>query len=377
MITTLANVVVKVDANRAHSFAPGDGRFTAAAALQSFSANPETELSSDQARLAILALKQDATAVDALNVLALQAQLRMQSGAVDQLFGYSFALSRRELQPQIWTIEKAVERGDIEQALDSYDLALKISRRAQRDLFPVLSFAIAEPVIREMLLRRLAEKPVWAAAFLNYLSAQGRDPLATANLLQARSISAQVRPAHRAQVINTLVAKNLIDEAWDFYKSYRPDAARDRSRDQDFDMAVEAPSAFDWVVGRSAGLSASISSDANGGFLDFAVPASTRAVVVSQTQLLPSGRYLLEGTSAGIDQADRSQPYWLLACRNGPEIGRVNVTNSSEMNGHFSGDFNVPSDCAIQTLSLILRSSDKASGVSGQVERVQLTPVRK
>src|SRR5690606_37330422 len=99
-------------------------------------------------------------------------------------------------------------------------------------------------------------------------------------------------------------------------------------------------------------------------------------VVVTQTQLLPPGRYQLVGESAEIDQPDRSLPYWVLTCRGGVELGRVNVPNSTATEGRYSGEFVVPLGCPVQSLSLMIRASDKASGVGGKIKHIQLVPTQ-
>lgn len=374
---TLANVLLRIDPSAAYLLAPRDGRIAAASAEQKFKVSLDSSGNSDSARLARRALRRDPTAVRALNVLGLQAQLREEEGLADRLFGYSFSLSRRELRAQMWAIEQAVERGDIGGALTNYDIALRTSPSARETLFPILSSAISESAIRRPLIDILSTKPVWGAVFIRYVSIQSPDPLAVAQLFEAANgRGLPIQDSDRARVVNGLVAQNLMEEAWSYYETFRPNAVRTRSRDPGFGLGNQAPSSFDWMVGNAPGLSVAFLGREDDGFLDFAVPPSTRAVVVSQTQLLPSGDYRIEGRSRGIDQPERSQPYWTLACRGGAELGRVDVPNSSEMNGAFSGKFTVPSSCPVQTLSLVLRSSDNVAGVSGQIDYVQLAPVK-
>lgn len=374
--STLANAILKPAPETAYAIAPADGRVIAAFAQRRFSAAPDSNSNSEQARLAMRALQLDATAVDALNVLAMQAEMRAERANVDRLFAYSFALSRRELQPQIWTIEKAVERGDIEGALGNYDLAFRTSRRAQQTLFPVLASALAEPKVRRAVLRLLVTKPVWTGVFLDFASAEGRDPQAVAELLRDGEGRLPIEQEHRVRVVNGLVAHGLMEKAWDFFITFRPDAARERSRDPRFELSTDTPSTFDWAVGTAPGLSAAIVRGRDGGYLEFSAPPSTPAVVATQTQLLPPGRYRLSGTSAGIDQPVRSQPYWAINCRAGAELGRVIVPNSAREERRFSGEFTVPSNCPVQTLSLVVRASDKASGVFGQITQVQIIPAQ-
>src|SRR5690606_28285593 len=128
---TLANVLVRAEPAYAHRLSPIDGKITAAVAEQSFTLTPDASSASEAARLARLALRQDATAVSALSVLGLQAQLRRDASQARDLFSYAHQLSRRELRTQIWGIEEAVGRGDIAGALEQYDRALRTSHRAR------------------------------------------------------------------------------------------------------------------------------------------------------------------------------------------------------------------------------------------------------
>lgn len=369
----LANVIVKADAASAHRLAPGDGRITAAFAAHSFSATPDSATDSEPALLAVKALRQDATAVDALNVLGLQAQLRSDEAAANRFFGYSVSLSRRELQPQLWAIEEAVARGDIERVLRNYDVALRTSRQAQTVLFPILASAIAQPRIRASLLPILHMDPVWMPSFLRYAASRGRDPLASAQLFR-EGTGLPIEDADRARVVTRMAAQGLMDEAWAYYVTFRRAAAKDRSRDPRFELGMDTTSTFDWTIGNTPGLSASILKDGESGFLDFATPTSAGATVVSQTQLLPPGAYRLEGRSKGLDQPERSSPYWVLACRAGPELGRIAVPNSQRDGGRFSGSFIVPQNCPVQILSLVARASDRIAGVSGQISYLSLVP---
>lgn len=373
--SSLANVLVRADAQAANRLAFADGRILAAAAAQKFTAAPNSARSSEQAILANEALRLDPTAVDALNVLGVQAQMRSENALADRLFGYSFALSRRELGPQIWSIEKAVTRGDIDQALHNYDLAMRTSEEARQILFPVLATAVSEPRIRRRLIDLLASEPVWGQPFLQFASTSGSDPTVVAQLLrEGTEKGLSIGEADQARILNRLVARNQMDEAWAYYETVRRNVIRNRSRDPDFSLGTDTPTPFDWTVGSTPGLSAAILRGGDSGFLDFAVPAGARATAVRQVQMLPPGNYQLVGRSRGIDQPERSPPFWAISCRGGAELVRVDVPNSDEGVSEFSGQFSVPSDCLVQTLSFVLRASDKVSGVTGQIEYLQVAP---
>lgn len=372
---TLANVLVKVNPALAHTLAPNDGVITAEYAKASFERSPGSGLDSEPARLARLALTQDATAVEALSVLGLQAQMRNEVGDARSIFRYSRELSRRELRPQIWAIEEAVMRGDVNGALDEYDIALRTSKNAQDLLFPVLASAIAQPTVRRELLKLAADGPVWVEDFVDFVARRNIDPSAAAQFYrEGEAIKLPVDDGDRAIVVNSLLARNNATEAWDYYKSFRPEAERERSRDPSF-AGESSPTAFDWVTINDRGVSASIDRGAQGGTLFFSAPSTVGGAVLRQVQLLPPGTYRLTGRSTGIMQPARSLPYWELNCRGGARLGRLEVPSSTDDSGQFGGTFNVPANCPVQSLTLIIRSSNDIYGVSGQFDEARMLPV--
>ncbi|MCA0978723.1 hypothetical protein LCM19_10140 [Qipengyuania flava] len=372
---SLAKVIERADAERAHVIAPRDGVVTAAAAEQKFALSAEAGSSSTAARLARLALRQDATATNALNVLGLQAQMRNETEKTREIFRYSLDLSRRELQPQLWTIEEAVSRGDIKGALRGYDVALRTSSRAKPILFPVLSTAIAEPRVRSELLPIIASKPNWSGDFLAYLVNSSSKPLAALTFIRAaEKRGLAVNDDDRALLVNALASTDGYEQAWDYYATFHPQADRSRSRDPQFTLGAGQKTLFDWRATEDPQLSAVILTGRQGGALDFSVPPTIGGVLMSQTQLLPPGIYRFEGRSRGIDQPRQSLPYWLLRCRSGRELGRLAVPNSEQNNGEFEGEFRVPADCPEQTLVFVARASESVSGLSGQIRYAALAP---
>ena len=178
----------------------------------------------------------------------------------------------------------------------------------------------------------------------------------------------------RTNLVDTLVTQNKLTEAWAYYRTFRPGARRDRSRDPEFALHITRPAVFDWRVGSDTRLSAAILRQGSGGVVDFVVPPNVGGEVVNQLQLLPAGRYRIEGRSQGINQTGQSLPYWILTCHDGRELGRVPLTNAGQSSAHFTGLFTVPKDCRAQKLSLMVRSTDDIMGVSGQIESARLVP---
>lgn len=374
---SLANVIAKGDPATAYAIAPGNGVIAGKYAQEAFTIAPAMEADSKPADLARRALLADPTAVEALTVLGFQAQLRGEVARADRIFSYSTALSRRELRPRIWAIEKAVDRGDVVDALRNYDIALRTSSSAAKDLYPTLAAALSEPRIRAELLTILSTDPFWGDSFVAYAATSGVEPEgAVALFREGRKTGLEVADDLRSGLVNVLVSQNKFENAWAYYKSFRSQVQRNRSRDPGFAMQTDDRTAFDWRVGRDPRLGAAILQNGKGGLFDFAVPPSTGGELVSQTQLLPAGKYRLVGRSSGLDQPPTSRPYWVLTCSDGREMGRFSLPNSDERGGRFAGQFTVARDCDAQTLSLVARASDDIMGVTGQILQAQLVPAK-
>jgi hypothetical protein len=377
MSHTIADMLRTRNLRQAHAIAPDDARILAQLSNEELLHDPSVRGRVVARRLAQAALLRDPAAVTAVATLGIEAQLRGNTQLARRIFTYSELLSRRNLATQLWAIEDAVGRRDISGALRHYDIALRTSRESSKLLFPVLSSAISDAKVRNSLISTLADKPSWSIGFIYHLAASGNDPRAAALLFDGmRRKGIQVPEAAHTALINTLIANGFVENAWMFYVTTHPGSNRRRTRDPYFSANVATPSPFDWIPADEGSISASIQRSTEGGAVfDFAAPASVGGTVLQQLQLLSPGQYRLQGRSIGIEQASESQPYWTLTCRDGRELGQISIQNSSQSAGLFEGVFSVPSDCSVQTLSLIVRPSDMQSGVTGQITQLLLEPV--
>lgn len=370
---TLAQLLVKQNPALAHRLAPYDGRITAAyaTALAGVDATSGNRTRSDT--LAKLALRQDPTAVAALATLGINADVRGDKAAARRYFRAAQKLSRRDLRTQLYMIEDAVQRNDIPGTLHQYDMTLRVFPTLGDVLYPVLTSASADPVIRRELVRMLAGKPAWSDSFFAYVANNDVEPKTIAALfIDLRRAGVAVPEALRAGAVTSLLAGGYRDVAWSYYLAIRPGADRRRSRDPRFAAALETPSPFDWAPVNDGGLS----TDIQGGIFDYTALASFGGPMLRQVQLLPPGVYHLSGHSIGIEAAANAAPYWSLLCQDGRELGRVEVPGSATAGGNFGGAFSVPADCPVQTLILSARPSDAVSASSGQFDRVELAPAR-
>lgn len=373
---SFADVIVRVNPERASVLASHDGKVTAAYALSEMFVQPDGNPNGRPSEVARKALRQDPTAVDALTVLGFAAQLRSDPEAAIRVFAYSNALSRRELRPQLFAIEEAVSRGDIADALRHYDIALRTSSSASELLFPTLSQAVAEPAIRDALIPVLRTKPVWGDDFLDYAARQAPDPQAARALfLDIGQAGLPIDSEKQNILVASLFRAGQYAQAWNYFVQIRSNVRRRQSRDPDFRFDAPVRTPFDWQAGQDRGVSASILPSPDGGILDFMVPPEVGGIALRQEQVLPPGSYRLSGRSTAVDQPSMTRPYWSLSCVDGREVGRIELTNSAERPTPFAGVFDVPEGCPVQTLALTIRPTADITGVSGQIDSVRLEPI--
>lgn len=369
---SLAHATASSSPRLAHRLAPWNGKIAAEFAQRTFDARPSPDVRSQSAILSRRALASEPTAVEALSVLALQAQMRGDGKASNALFAHELKLSRRELPPRLWAIEAAAIRGDINGALKNYDIALRTSKSASGRLFPILASAIVEPRIRLQLVAILAAEPVWRDDFISYATRAGDEPGAAAQLLaDAERAGVPIDKELRTALVDRFADEGRLAEAWTYYRSIRPGAQTGTSRDPRFTFGGARRSIFDWNVSEYA----SFQNSATGGTVDISVPTATGASILSQAMVLPGGAYTLSGRSEAIDQPERSRPYWLLKCGE-REVGRVDLPNSTVNSGRFAGSFIVPDGCPMHVLTLIARHSDDFGGVTGRITSALLEPAR-
>jgi hypothetical protein len=353
--------------------APYNDAIVSRYSFHAFSAKPTSAPDSDSARLARQALLGEPSAADALTVLGFQAQLRGETARADRIFNYSLLLSRRELRPRLWEIEEDVARGDIAGAVRNYDIALRTSKQARIMLYPTLTAALRHPQVRREVLGVLAQRPVWEDTFLDFAASSGIEAVGVMQLfVEGRRFGLATRHAQRVSLVNVLYNQGKQGQAWTYYRILNPSTPTDRSRDPRFALAEEPRPVFEWRAGDDTRVSASILSGRDGaGILDYSAAANSSGVFATQAQALPAGSYRLEGRSANVRQTARDAPYWTVICVDGRELGRVFVQE-----GRFEGAISVPPGCPTQMLQMVARPSDTITGVSGQIEELQLAPTR-
>lgn len=369
----LAWIAVAAAPATAASLAPGNGVVSAAAAQEVLISARTPQERARAVGMARRALRSDPTATDALTVLGLDAQARGRTEEARQVFSYSLKLSRRELQPRLWSIEEAVTRGDIPTALRSYDIAARTARESHEILFPILNAALREPVIRAELTKLMKTQPTWEDDFLDTAANSTADPKSTATFfgLAAQQGAIDFNKTRQSAIIRSLVTVGDFKAAWGMYLRLHQQASATRSRDSRFIGVGAPPTPFDWSVGTQQELSASLGTARRPG-LDFALPGGVGGTIVTQHQMLSSGTYRLDARIIDISPFDARLAF-SLQCADGRTIGTLErLGKNLGTTWALKGEFVVPANCTTQVLSLSARPNDDPSGVSGSVTFAQL-----
>ncbi|QDZ06974.1 hypothetical protein FPZ24_05335 [Sphingomonas panacisoli] len=374
IIRNVAAAWSKADPVSAMSVFGGDARVMARAAQVMMERPAANGSQAAAVALARKALSRDGTAVSAVDTLGLSAALAGNNSVANNWFAYSERLSRRDLPTQLYLLEKAVNDGNVKEALRHYDIALRSANDSGTSLlFPILRNATSDPLIRRELAQTLRGKPIWSSGFLVDLVRNGPDYSAAAELLlDARRGGLPIEPDLDETLLGNLVARGETASAWQYYKSIHPAAARVLIRNGTFKSVGAASTPFDWQLVPGSGVSVELGAGQDDRGLDYRLSPTVVATVARQTLLLPPGRYRLDSVLREASQMLKSGPYWELKCGDERSLASLEMGGPIENSKKFSIDFTVPPKCETQSLALTVRASDDVQGATGLVDSVSV-----
>lgn len=372
---TVANVAVRADPVLASAIAPGDGRLQAAAAAATFASSLDTSESGPSARAARSALRSDPTAVDAVIVLAMQAQLRGEADAANRLFDYALQLSRREFRPQLWAIEKAVNAGDFRAALRSYDLTMRTSGYGQEVLFPIISNAMHEKEIRSEVVVMMGKNPAWRDSLIHYISVRPQtSKVALALLPELSSAGIPFEMADAVGVVRTLVDQQEYELAWQLDSFLGGSKNRDESRDRFFMRRPDGVSPFEWSISDNTGSSVSITRHGEKGAADFSVAPRSGGVILSQFTVAPPGSYRLFYSAERFEPGDEAEVRWTVSCESGAQIASLALAAQESQDA--AKDFVIPAGCSVQRIQLWAQNSSQSADLAGRIKSAGFVSIR-
>lgn len=267
-----------------------------------------------------------------------------------RLMRYSEALSRHDLQTQLWLIETSVNQGRVDQALVHYDRALRTSPNARGLLLPVLVAAVSDPVIARSLTRFLVRKPSWRYAFADRLVAAGTNPETIAILLPAIGLSGGGDIELRL-IENGLNRMVELGDARGAHAVYRRMGGRVPVTANQVNNGTFANDPglrpFDWWMASDNGLVASREANEKRGYrMRASIAAGASGTLARQLVLVKPGTYTLRARIAG--EADENSKLTLkLSCVGGPVL----FDRPRDANGTIAATIAVPAGCDAAWLS--------------------------
>jgi len=333
-----------------------------------------------QAKLRGASLARAAALLDPLNpapirTLAYLDRAEKRNASASQLIAYADKLSRRDLAVNLDFVMEAAKRGDLDQMLRYFDIALRTSRGSWDRLFPIIYQASVSPDIAAPLAKVLAKDPQWAWPFLDGLVRQGPDPLVTARLFDELET---IRPIENDNLNRALIAR--LFETGNYAEAFARHRALVKSKgftsvtNGDFEREPLG-TAFEWSSIGETGLEVAIaqnsSSKALGKSLYFRVPEGSGGEIIRATMAIPPGQHLL---SAELGEALQGVPGELTfeaeCLGTGASIARRILTRPSA--GRIKFDFVTPRNCPGVRAYIRANSIGTTDTWASWIDRIQL-----
>lgn len=287
------------------------------------------------------------------------------AGVRDQM-ALSDRMSRRDSASQLWLIEDAVARNDVAAALRHYDVALRINESSRALLYPVLTDALQEPIIRTRFLPYMTEQPPWLESFLRHAVSNSRDPRAVADLARQAGGFPQgdAYASLDTELLRRLVAEGYYEAAIAHFRRIPgADPATLASLQITPASTVEALKPISWEPYSIAGISPILVGSDNGGIeIESDIDSGYVGPVARKLLALPPGRHALRAEMRGEGFGPGDTVVWSLSC--GGEANLLDQAEEIEREFSVSASFTVPASCPVQILTVSAKTGFNSGGAT-------------
>lgn len=291
-------------------------------------------------RMKIRGLALRAIANDPLNAEAfrLRAETTDDHAETSRLMQQAAQRSRRDAVALFWLLNDSYYHRDFEAALGYADLLLRTHYQLSSYVFNYLALIAEAPGGAPLLVKELAKAPAWRLYFFVDLLRYTKDADTPLKLMQALKESGKPPvTAELAPYLRYLIAKNMVEKAYNVWLQFLPQDEIDTLGLLTHANFEKEPSGlvFDWQIahGRNAIAefvpleSGSEQESGSGRALHVTFgPGRIQFPEISQTVLLPPGKYRLTGKLKGSIAGKRGLR-WQLRC----VIGSRQVLGETEM----------------------------------------------
>lgn len=284
------------------------------------------------------------------------------------LFAEAMRRDPRLSAARLHLIRAALQSGRFDRGIAV--LAQTVSLRPDQapTLIPALLVARAAPDGDAVVMRAMRRDPVLRDKAAIYLASTA-DP----DRLVLRLAGMGLSPGARDIAIAQLARSNRYTDAHRLWRGTEPDASA-----EPFDpelRGTKAPAPFGWALASDSNLNAYFGD--NGGHLTAEMFGQVRTPVVTQSVLLPPGRYQMIAEAQSLSPALSGGAFdWSIGCA-GPRAGATPDLATMRFAASTSGlqrralAFVVPPGCSAQALTLT-----GAPGDSGRSFKMQFTSIR-
>lgn len=283
-------------------------------------------------------------------------------------------LTRRDLGAELFLIEDAVRRNDVAGALDAYDSALRIDQSARAMLYPVLTEALREPLVRQRFLPYLERRPPWLESFLRFAVSNSSDPASMVRLaaLAGGFPAGEEFASLDTELLTGLIDRNQFTTAVSHYRTLgRAKPALLNSLAMTEDTVDKSVAPISWQAYSIPGIDAVWVATGNALELEALLDAGYTGPVARKMLALKPGRYRLTAPYRAQDSDPRDTITWNLACQDGKSV--LSTTGSMSEEGSIAGTFTVPAGCLAQSVLVSAVTAPGSSTVSLTLTSPSLT----
>jgi hypothetical protein len=268
-------------------------------------------------------------------------------------------MERRDLGAQLWLIENAVERNDVDRALLHHDRALRIEESSRELLYPVLTDALDSPLIRERFRPFLAANPPWLASFLRFAVSTSARPVSLAKLVRENGgwPEGSAFSSLDKELLARLVHNSDFAEAAAFFGEI---AGADPSILTSLRIAQTSTdqrlAPFAWQPYRLAGVESYFvdsTDDEDRLEIETEIEAGYKGLVVRKFVALEPGDYHLSAKMRAENFSRHDTARWALSCAGAEQVPLLfNKEVALGKSMVLAGNFLVPDECPLQQLRI-------------------------
>lgn len=318
--------------------------------------------------LAVEALRQQAINPPALRALGYYASAHGQEPLARQYIRLAAHQSPRDSAAQFWLIQDAVMRGDVNEALQHYDIALRTRPATQNLLFPILLGAIDEPAIRKALTPYIRTDRLWVQTFMGYANNTSTNlPALVALVVESGGLgNPTAAQGLNLELLTRLVANKQFSEARRLYEAM-PGARAELLVDLGFHESDRdgrfGPMGWQIMNNPESGGSFTLDGRGTTALSVFASPATTTRIA-SRLLYLQPGLYDFAARLTGAPSGDASSIRWQMRC---PKLSDRPIWTMVSRTAQSGGQVTVPADCTEQYVDIVVSGGDGQSGLEASI----------